>query len=421
MRRFDNPAPSTIDGGCGRGARLALSFCGPLLLLSAPAPAQFVKGLKIDAAVLASYDDNVYYSVDGQQFSSWYSSIVPHLSYRQEGGRLYLDVDYRGQGDIYFTFEPEYDTGIDYQTSNFYSNYLKLDLGYQLTDRVLFRLKDNLDNTNRPDFLMVDEVVYGQFIQNETARGDDLQNLRTAGAVRRLRVQLHRLLPSSDDSANHDFINSQANLIKLAAYYHLSGFTKASFNYYRSMWTFPDQEVLDYTDDFFTFGLDKQFNDQWLVHAEAGVQDRSMEESTAWDSGSNFFFKAEVLLQRERSDAKVAFERGRSLAPNYSADFYMDYILYGTWTWRPSGRDTLRFELGTRWNSFERYPADWEDPSAGLRDDNYIYTQVGYQHQIRERLVLEGKYQYMSRDSNNADFTFGKNQVQFGVRFQLFQ
>jgi len=419
MISSDESKPSMSDGGFGRGTRLLLFSCALLLLLSVSASAQFVKGLKVDAAVLASYDDNVYYSVDGQRFSSWYSSIVPHLSYRQEGGRLYLDIDYRGQGDIYFTFEPEYDTNLDYQTSNFYSNYLKFDLGYQLTDRVLFRLRDNLDNTNRPDFLMVDEVVYGQFIQNETAVE------MTFKTSERLELSAGYAFnftdyTQSNDSPDHDFINSHSNLLKLAAYYHLSGFTKASFNYYRSKWTSPDQEVLDYTDNFFTFGLDKQFNDQWFVRAEAGVQDRSL-ESTFWDSGSNFFFKAEVLLQRERSDAKVAFERGRSMAPNYSMDFYMDYILYGTWTWRPSERDTLKFELGTRWNQFERYPADWGNLSDGLRDDNYIYTQVGYQHQIRERLVLEGKYQYMTRDSNNKDFTFGKNQVEFGVRFQFFQ
>lgn len=419
MKRLDNPRPSGIDGGTGRGAFQVLFILAVLVLVSVPASAQFVKGLKIDAAVLASYDDNVYYSVDGQRYGTWYSSIVPHLAFHQEGGRLYLDLDYRGEGDIYFTFEPEHDTGIDYDTSNVYNNYLTLDLGYQLTDRVLFRLKDNLNNTNRPDFLMVDEVVYGRFVQNET--GVEM----TFKTSERLELSAGYAFSFTDynqsnDSPDHEYINSRANLLKLAAYYHLSGFTKASFNYYRSQWTSPDEEILDYTDDFFTFGLDKQFNDQWYVHAEAGVQDRSL-DSAYWDSGSNFFFKAEVSLQRERSDAKVAFERGRSMAPNYSEDFYMDYILYGTWAWRPSDRDTLRFELGTRWNNFERYPADWEDLSTGLREDNYIYTQVGYQHQIRERLVLEGKYQYMTRDSNNSQFTFGKNQVQFGVRFQFFQ
>jgi hypothetical protein len=99
----------------------------------------------------------------------------------------------------------------------------------------------------------------------------------------------------------------------------------------------------------------------------------------------------------------------------------MDYILHGSWTWRPSNRDSLRFELGTRWNRFERYPASWTQPADGLRNDNYVYTQIGYERQLRERIILEGNYQYMARNSNNSDFEFGKNLLQVGVRFRLYQ
>ena len=101
------------------------------------------------------------------------------------------------------------------------------------------------------------------------------------------------------------------------------------------------------------------------LEAEGGVQDRSL-ESQIWDSGANFCCRAEVFLERERSTAGIGFECGRSLAPNYSADFYMDYILRGKWDWKVTEKDRLRFELGSRWNDFERYPADWEAVMAIL-------------------------------------------------------
>jgi hypothetical protein len=403
----------------GRHWLRSLTLSVALACLAATCPAQFVQGLKIDGTVFGSYDDNVYFSPDGQRYRTWTTSIEPHLAFLQEGGRLFLQVDYRGVGDIYLNFRPEVDNGQEYHTRNFFSNYLQLNLGYQITDRLLFRFKDNLDNTNRPDFLMVDEVVYGRFVQNDSTAEltyRTSERLELSAGYGFTFTDYYR----SDDSSQQDFINSRAQMIKLAAYYHLSTRTKASVNYYWSDRSFPDDGALDYRDNLLTFGLDHQLNEQWAMRAEAGVQDRTL-DSSIWDSGCNFYFRAEVNLKRERSDAQIAFEQGRSLAPNYSEDFYMDYILHGSWTWRPSNRDSLRFELGTRWNRFERYPASWTQPADGLRNDNYVYTQIGYERQLRERIILEGNYQYMARNSNNSDFEFGKNLLQVGVRFRLYQ
>jgi len=383
----------------------------PAGVVTAATPA---KGFKLSVAVMPQYDDNVYYSPNGTEVSTWVFTIAPELEWSKEGARSFFNIGYRGQGDLYLDTESEI-PGQELDSSDIYNNYLKFNFGYRLSDHVLFRLRDNLDNTNRPDFRLVDEMVYGRFIQNDLLADlvfKTTDHVELSVGYGNTVIDYYR----DDDSVDHDFINSQGHQFNAGLYYHFNTRTKAGFIYRYYDRNFPDADYMDYTDNTFGGVIERQFSDAWSLNGEIGAQDRDVDGGT-WSSGTNLYYNFGVQMQRERSSLNVTVGRERSQAPNYSADFYTDYYLQGRGNWLMTARDNLFLEFGLRWNDFEVLSAD---DLADDREDDYQFIGVGYAREMQDRWFIESHYRFMNRGSNNADYEFGKNVFSVGVRYVIF-
>ncbi len=73
---------------------------------------------------MPQYDDNVYYSPDGTEVSTWVFTIAPELEWSKEGARSFFNIGYRGQGDLYLDTASEI-PGQELDSSDIYNNYLK--------------------------------------------------------------------------------------------------------------------------------------------------------------------------------------------------------------------------------------------------------------------------------------------------------
>lgn len=404
------------------------------LLLSVYSPAQvvpayrfpdatlgFVRGLNIDLAAGMFYDDNIYYAVDGERVSAWAFTLMPQLQYSREWDKLFIRTRYRGAADFYRQTDTENPAYSDSRSKNMFSNFWTFELGYQINPHFLLRLKDDLDNTNRPDFREVDEMVYGRFLQNNflaslVYRATDHLELE-AGYGNHF-TDYYR----SDDSPSHDYINQQANAFQAALLYHFNAKTTASAHYSFSDADFPDHPELKYREQIVTGQIERQLNDQWHILGEAGVQYRDTDvDPHPWATGDSFYARIAVFMERERSSLGINLSRERSLCPNYSEDFYTDYWIRGIWRWRATIRNTIYVEGGYRLNLFETFPEDFVDPGMGTRDDNYYFVNLSYERQIRERILFLANYRYTNRDSNNNYYDFGKNVLTLGLRCILYQ
>ena len=384
-----------------------------------PAQTACVKNFEAEVGADLNYDDNLFYSYEGSEYSTWFFSVVPKLAYNRESSRLNFKFDYKGQGDVYFAGDSQLGPDLDLQTGNCWSNYFNLQLGYQMTNRLLLRVSDQIDNTNRPDFMTLDEMVFGKFFQNNLAAELDYR------VTERLELTIgygNRFLDytESDDSIDHDFIDSRSHQLHAAATYYLSAMTNVSGHYrFNDTW-FPEDPLLDYQDTLIGAAIRHQVNDQMFLRGEIGLQDRQMEYDFR-DSDSTWYFQTELGIQRDRSTIHLGFSRDLSQAPNYSRDFYVDYALVGGWEWEISYRDMFRIDAGVRWNEFQMLPADFAHPTGELRTDVGYMVGAGYERRLQEHFLVHAKYQYMTRGSNNEYYEFNKNTFTVGCRYVFFK
>lgn len=375
------------------------------------------KGFRFNISANLGYDGNIYYSVPGTEYRSLVTAITPQLTYRREGNRFFIRTQYMGIGEIYHWARSVDPDQPDLFRKNSYSNFYKLDMGYQVTRHLLLQIKDDLDNTNRPDFMQVNEMVYGKFWQNNflvqaTMRATDRLEL-LAGYGYHFTDYVR-----TDDSPNQDFINSRAHMGTAGFNYFFNSRTNFSFKYAYSQWTFPEDRNLNYNDHFMVAELQRQLTDQWHIRVQIGAQSRRL-DSTLWQNGTNIYARLGLIMKREKSVLGIDLSRERSTAPNYSEDFYRDYWVRLNWRWQISHRNLLIMEAGFRWNDFENFPANFSNPLAGTRDDYYYFAAASIERRLRERFLIFASYRFIKRDSNNPFFDFNKHALSFGLKFLL--
>ncbi len=379
---------------------------------------EFLKNLKVDTGYSFFYDDNILYSTDENKVSSSISSFYGEISSSQSETDLFYGFHFKFTYDRYHSFSLPGDLEAFNYDKNKVDLSAGLEIGYKVTDRLVVKIKDNLERFHRPDFTRAIEIVYGKFTDNKVLFSTFYRLFsRTevkfeAGAES---VDYSR----SDEAPGFEFINSNSKVLNLGIKYHFSDTFYFDFDYSRNIRDF-DINILDYTDNVYFLHLYKVLDTSYFLETNIGVQDRSYDNSGIWENGSRFFIKTFFTINRERSKIVLNYTRLRSLEANYSEDFYTMNLFDVKFKYKLNDRNILFLNLGYRRDDFEIFPADFEDPLAGTRLDKYYNFNISYTKKLNSKLDVEVRYNRFKRDSNNIYFPFLKNVFAISLKVNIF-
>ncbi len=360
------------------------------------------------------YDDNVFYTLDENKVSSKISSFILEMECSRTKSNLFYRFGLKCDLDRYEDFSSDGLSEIPEYEKNKVNLSANLEVGYKFTDRVMVKLKDDFERKYRPDFLNPMEVVYGKFNDNKTIFGV-YYRIFTRTELKG-EVGIEKLdYDNNTDSQEFSFINSTGKLLNFGVRYHFSGTFYVDLDYSKDNRDF-DVNYLDYTDELYFIHLHKILDTYMAFDADFGVQDRSY-DTFLWDSGKNVFSKLNFSIKRERSIISLNYTRTRSLAANYSEDFYMMNLFDVKFKYNLDRRNILFLNVGFRRDNFELYPADFENPEKGLRVDKYYNFNISYLRNLSNKYAIEFRYNRFKRDSNNEYFPFTKNV--FAVSFKI--
>ncbi len=347
------------------------------------------------------YRSNIY-QTDRDRKSDFITSILPGI--RTEylfGGDHSLNLGYSGAWKNYAR----------YSTNNYWDNRLWGDLRLRFPGGIDFGVEHRYINNWYERSVFIDRQRH--YIENVT---DAKAAYRFAD---RWKAQLQYTRDDFSMSSRRDGIYSYlSDLYGGSLFYRLTARTSGLIEYQHIVKAFDTSDIYDSTVDQAFLGLNFDPAGKLAGRVKFGYGRKEYDRSLPGrDTRSNTWVADVDLVQNFTKYTSLAFSILRAFQDD---TFYANVPYYRTaaslilqhyFTRKIGGRAMTWYDRADyQEKTIERYTGIFKE-----RTDNVYSTGIGAFYDIQKYLKVRLDYNYINRDSNFEDFSFGENRVMFKI------
>lgn len=347
------------------------------------------------------YRSNIY-QTDRDRKSDFITSILPGI--RTEylfGGDHSLNLGYSGAWKNYAR----------YSTNNYWDNRLWGDLRLRFPGGIDFGVEHRYINNWYERSVFIDRQRH--YIENVT---DAKAAYRFAD---RWKAQLQYTRDDFSMSSRRDGIYSYlSDLYGGSLFYRLTARTSGLIEYQHIVKAFDTSDIYDSTVDQAFLGLNFDPAGKLAGRVKFGYGRKEYDRSLLGrDTRSNTWVADVDLVQNFTKYTSLAFSILRAFQDD---TFYANVPYYRTaaslilqhyFTRKIGGRAMTWYDRADyQEKTIERYTGIFKE-----RTDNVYSTGIGAFYDIQKYLKVRLDYNYINRDSNFEDFSFGENRVMFKI------